>query len=250
MSEQYNNIAPAEAPDKAPDENMIKKLDRLLRDVIKHFRFWVNKKFFRGFGKFTEIMAFLSQKAKVPIESLPTQYILGKLASSKRLGTLEVNGETYYYATQGVALAHICYMRKWLEEKGVSEDTVFKPVTAVAWAGHMTSSDVAGKLGSGDNLITRDRAVHVVPVVKKDGIFLPDYSALPRRTDNKTRYEKVVIIDFAKLLEMQKTGVWKGFIWMNNARVIQITANIPNSILLTNTISFDDFWSKKDVTNY
>ena len=249
MAEQSKNIAPDEAPAEALDQNMIRKLGRLLRDMIKQFRFWVNQKFFRGFATFTDIMAFLSQKAKVPFGTLPTQYILGKLASSKRLGTLEVNGEAYYYATQGVALAHIAYMRKWLEEKRVSEDTVFKPVTTVAWAGHMTSSDVAGKLGSGDNLNIRDRSVHVVPVVKKDGSFRPDYSALPLRTDEKERYQEVVILDFAKLLEMQKTGVWKGFIWMNNAGVIQLTANIPNSILLTNTISFDDFWSKNGDTN-
>ena len=249
MAEQSKNIAPDEAPAEALDQNMIRKLGRLLRDMIKQFRFWVNNKFFRGFGTIADIMAFLSQKAKVSIESLPTQYILGKLASLTRLGTLEVNGETYYYATQGVALAHIAYMRKWLKEKGVSEDSVFKPVSGVKWVGHMTSIDVTRKLGSGDNLNIRDRSVHVVPVVKKDGSFRPDYSALPLRTDEKERYQEVVILDFAKLLEMQKTGVWKGFIWMNNAGVIQLTANIPNSILLTNTISFDDFWSKNGDTN-
>ena len=249
MAEQSKNIAPDEAPAEALDQNMIRKLGRLLRDMIKQFRFWVNNKFFRGFGTIADIMAFLSQKAKVSIESLPTQYILGKLASLTRLGTLEVNGETYYYATQGVALAHIAYMRKWLKEKGVSEDSVFKPVSGVKWVGHMTSIDVTRKFDGGEHLKPIDRSIHAVPVIETEEGFRPDSFYLKKATDDKTRYEKVVIIDFAKLLEMKATGQWEGFIWMNNAGVIQITANIPNSLLLTTTLSFSEFWSKKDVTN-
>lgn len=224
-------------------------LNRAIRGLIKQFRFPNLKKFFHGFATFQEIMFFLAEKTKVPIESLPTQYILGKLKACERLDSIDIDEETYYYATQGVALQTHAYMRQWLEEKGASEDSVFKPVTRVTWVGHMTSIDVTRKFDGGEHLKPMNRAIHTVPVIETEEGFRPDSFYLKKATDDKKRYEKVVIIDFAKLLEMKANGQWEGFIWMNNAGVIQITANIPNNLLLTTTLSFSEFWSKKDVTN-
>jgi hypothetical protein len=240
------------------DKQDLKKqqlLSRAIYSLVRQFRASdKNKNFFQGVATLKALMEFVAKKAKRTLDELPVEYILEKIRESQRIGTFLVGEETYYYAIQGTSPPTHALILKWLTNMGLPEETIFKPVPYVKYVAHMTSERVKDILLNDKEPIRtmRRAAVHGIPAVYDEDtkLYHPDTSLIKKATDEKKRYEVVIIINFAKLLEMKATGQWEGFIWINNAGVIQITANIPNNLLLLpTTLSFSEFWSKKDVTN-